>query len=69
MASQKDNNQNTISNEYEPPGFVEQTFKGIDNMYNLTEQYPVQWSIAKSCVFFGLGLVTLERLKSVVESL
>lgn len=58
------------ANDYEPPQRMwDMVFKGIDDVYGIADQNPAEWSIAKSCAFFALGIFTMERYHHILESL
>lgn len=57
-------------NEYEPPdGMFQRALKGIDKLYYLTDENPAQWSIAKSCAFFALGLLAMDKCNHILEAI
>lgn len=57
-------------NEYEPsPGMWVKAFKGIDDLCGLVDNNPAEWSIAKGCAFFAIGLYTMERFYHILDSL
>lgn len=61
---------NKYDNDYEPPqGIFEKTLSGIDDLWGVAEKNPAEWSIAKSCVFFALGIYTMERCYHIILNL
>lgn len=49
-------------------GMLERTIKSIDDLYKLVDQNPAEWSIAKSCAIFAIGMIAMERFSNLSKS-